>query len=135
MDRPPEDLTPSPDVGGRRPRDLALLRLAIGTGPPRTRARDQQADCAGGELLREVLNRLVALDPEPDAVAEALAQVVAAIGEPSGPTRGVCSLFLQEWHQTGHSPDAWGWLISEALLSAERGDSPRRRKGGGRDPS
>jgi len=35
-----------------RPRDLALLMLASGELAPRQRARDQQADRAGGDLKR-----------------------------------------------------------------------------------
>ena len=128
MDRPPEDLTP--DADARRPRDLALLLLAIGTGPPRARARDQQADRAGGELRRRVLDRLAALDPEPRAFELTLSSIVAEFGEPTGPTRGVCSQVLQEWEQTRISPGAWAWLLSEAIENAGRVDEPRRGKRG-----
>src|SRR5205823_15084165 len=97
MDRPAEALTSEE----RRPRDLALLLLAIGTDPPRARARDQQADRAGAALRREVLDRLAALDPEPADLDAALASIVAALGEPTGPTRGVCSQVRHEWDQAG----------------------------------
>ena len=125
MDRPTEDLTPD---DGRRPRDLALLLLAIGVDPPRERARDQQADRAGGDLRRRVLDRLAALDPEPEAIESALAAIVVEFGDPTGPTRGVCSQLLQEWEQTRVSPGAWSWLLSEAIENADRGDEPRRGK-------
>jgi hypothetical protein len=128
VDRPTEGLTPEPDTG-RRPRDLAVLLLAIGTDPPRARARDQQADRAGAELRRRVLDRLAALDPEPDAIESALAAIAAAIGEPTGPTRGVCSQILQEWEQTRVAPGAWAWLVSEAVRCSGRGDGPGRGQG------
>ncbi len=129
MDRPPEDVEIDIDVEpARRPRDLALLLLAIGTGPPRARARDQQADLAGGDLLRRVLDRLAAIDPEPDAIEPTLAMIVSEFGEPTGPTRGVCSLLLQEWNQTQLSPNAWAWLLSEALQGDHHDDSPRQGK-------
>jgi hypothetical protein len=115
----------------RRPRDLALFLLAIGGGPPRQRARDQQADLAGTDLHRRVLDRLAALDPEPDDCEAALAGIVTDFGEPTGPTRGVCLRVLQEWNEARQSPEVWAWLLSEALEAGE--GKPRRRRGRGPD--
>ena len=70
---------PSPP---RRPRDLALLLLAAGGEPPRQRARDQQADRAGAEIRRRVLDRLAALDPEPEDFEATLARIVAEFEVP-----------------------------------------------------
>ncbi len=114
----------------RRPRDLALLLLAIGGGSPRQRARDQQADAAGAELHRRVLDRLAALDPEPEDCEAALASIVAELGEPTGPTRGLCVRFRQEWEECRASPASWSWLLGEAL-EAGQGVIKRRR---GRGP-
>ncbi len=125
MDRPPEGLNRD---AGRRPRDLALLLLAMGTDPPRARARDQQADRAGADLRRRVLDRVAALDPEPDALDAALAAIVAGFGDPTGPTRGVCSQVRREWEETLASPGAWPWLIAEALERTGRGDDPGPRR-------
>jgi hypothetical protein len=116
-------------TSSRRPRDLALLLLAIGGGPPRQRARDQQADMTGADLHRRVLDRLAALDPEPDECEATLAAIVTEFGEPNGPTRGVCLRVLQEWNETRHSPEVWAWLLSEALEAGE--GTPRRRRGRG----
>jgi|GEM_PF-1443363 len=138
MDRPAESLTPSGgDAGGvpHRPRELALLLLAIGTDPPRARARDQQADRAGGALLRRILDRLAALDPEPADLDAALTQIVTEIGEPTGPARGVCSQIVQEWNQTLASPGAWAWLLSEAIDCTARGDHPGPKHGRRRGPA
>lgn len=134
MDRPAEGLTApepptGPDPDRRRPRDLALLLLAIGSHPPRARARDQQADRAGGALLRHVLDRLAALDPDPDSLDTALAAIVAEVGGPTGPTRGVCSQLRQEWDDLRAAPDAWGWLVAEALECTRRGDDTGPRRG------
>jgi hypothetical protein len=129
MDSPAEKLTnPIP----RRPRDLALLLLAIGTEPPRARARDQQADRLGAELRRRVLDRLAALDPEPDALDQALASIVAEAGEPSGPTRGVCSQVRKEWEQARIASAFWEWLIAEALERTARDEPTTGRNGGAR---
>lgn len=132
MDRTPEDLTRGIVEGERhRPRDLAVLLLAIGADPPRVRARDQQADRAGADLRRRVLDRLAALDPDPDpeALGQALAAIVAEFGEPTGPTRGVCSQWRQEWEQTLASPGAWAWFLAEALERTKAGDEPGPKRG------
>ena len=115
----------------RRPRDLALLLLASSGEPPRRRARDQQADRAGMQLRRKILDRLADLDPEPEAIEPALAEIVRALGEPSGPARGVCALIREEWDQARLAPGLWDWLKAEAL-AASRGDSNRRTRRGPR---
>lgn len=135
MDSPAESLSGhGVDVSpARRPRDMALLLLAIGTDPPRARARDQQADRAGGVMRRQALDRLAALDPEPGGLDEALATIVVEMGAPSGPTRAICSQIREEWAQTHAAPGSWQWLIAEALERTEQGgDSGRRRRRGGR---
>jgi hypothetical protein len=113
QDESAREASTSPDVA--RPRDLALLLLAIGAGPPRARARDQEADRTGGELRRQVLDRLVALDPDPSGVEAALEVIVAEMGEPTGPARAVACSVLEEWGQTLAWPASWDWLLSEAL--------------------
>src|SRR5689334_9367165 len=79
-----------------RPRDFALLLLASGDAAPRHRARDQRADRAGLGLKRRVLAALVERDPGPDEVEAALMEVVEEVGPPTGPTRSVAALVLQE---------------------------------------
>jgi hypothetical protein len=128
MDEPAERLT---ETDCRRPRDLALLLLAIGSDPPRARARDQQADRAGGALRHKVLDRLAALDPEPHELDESLASIVLEIGDPTGPTRGICSSIRDEWDQLSIAPEAWPWLIHEALASSGQDGAPRRRRSRG----
>src|SRR4051812_30498805 len=123
MARPPEVANP----GGHRPRDLAVLLLAGSDGPPRARARDQQADRTGGALHRRILERIAALDPEPGEFVAALAEIVAELGEPTGRTRSLCALILDEWLACRDSPDAWAWLLAEAV--AESGREPGRREG------
>jgi len=123
------------NLGLVRPRDLALLLLAASYSPPRARARDQQADRAGGALRRRVLDRLVLDDPEPEALDAALAAIVAEFGEPSGPTRGVCSMIRQEWTESRLAPGYWTWLLSEAVSQGDRGRGSRRRRPDGPEPA
>jgi hypothetical protein len=107
-----------------RPRDLAVLLLASGELSPRQRARDQQADHAGGALKRRVLSELIARDPDGPELEAALLAVVEEIGPPPGPTRSVALSFLEEWRVAAATP---GWvehLIGEAVT--ERKEGPRR---------
>ena len=108
-----------------RPKDLADLLLAGGDLLPRARARDQQADLEGMELKREVLLRLSALDPEPAEIEGALAGIIAAMGEPSGPTRGVCLSIRYDWEAACQSPAFVAWLLDEAV----RESAGTQRKG------
>ena len=124
MDRPAENLSPN----APRPRDLALLLLAIGFDPPRARARDQEADRAGGLLRQRMLDDIAARDPEPDELEAMLASLVTELGEPSGPSRGVAVFIRDEWEQAQQNPDYWSWLVSEALQVTARDGSPRRRE-------
>jgi len=119
---------------GRRPRDLAVLLLASFSGPPRQRARDQQADLAGGELFRKVLDRLAALDPDPEDCEAALFGIIEEFGEPTGPTRGLCVRFSQEWREFEGNPEAWSWLLNEAI-EAGQGVVKRRRRDRGPESS
>jgi hypothetical protein len=102
-----------------RPRDLALLMLASGELAPRQRARDQQADRAGGDLKRRVLVEVVALDPEASDLEATLMQIVEEFGPPTGPTRSVALSFLDEWRMAAAAP---GWvehLLGEAVRPPE----------------
>jgi hypothetical protein len=109
-----------------RPADMALFLLASGDLLPRKRARDQQADLAGLELKRRVLNMLIAHDPEPAELELCLAQIVEELGPPSGPTRAVCAGVRDEWEQAAATPGMLDWLLNEAL---REGQGVERRKG------
>jgi hypothetical protein len=111
-----------------RPGDFARVLLAASAEPPRARARDGRADVLGESLKRSVLNRLVALDPEPESIESALVTIITEIGEPSGPTRAVCTAIVQEWNMARLNSSLWPFLISQAVEAAERNTAPRRPK-------
>jgi hypothetical protein len=108
-----------------RPRDLALMLLASGELSPRQRARDQQADLAGGELKRRVLAEVIGRDPEGPELEGALMEVVAEFGPPTGPTRAVALSFLEEWRLAAAAP---GW-VAHLLGEAVAGRTENRRRG------
>src|SRR5687768_14158623 len=97
-----------------RPRDLALLLLASGELLPRRRARDQQADRAGLELKRNLLDRRAALEPEPEELEAALMQIVAEIGPPTGPTRALALALKEDWELACVNPAFLQHLLEQA---------------------
>jgi hypothetical protein len=98
-----------------RPRDFAVLLLSSGDVAPRQRARDQQADRAGLELKRRVLNALAALDPEPKDLETALLAIIEDLGPPTGPTRAIARNLLEEWQAASATPAWVAHLLGEAV--------------------
>ena len=110
-----------------RPRDFALLVLASGELAPRQRARDQQADRAGLDLKRRVLDALVAADPEPEDLEAALLTVVEGLGPPTGPTRSVAIALFEEWQTAVATPEWVAQLLGEAMAESTEGKQRGRR--------
>jgi len=106
-----------------RPRDFALLLLASRDLLPRKRARDQQADRAGMDLKRRVLQEVAAVDPEPSEVEAALLRIAATLDVPSGPARAVAAIVYEEWQMACASPEWVAQLVAEAVAS---GEGPQR---------
>jgi hypothetical protein len=106
-----------------RPRDLALLLLASGDLRPRLRARDQQADRAGLDLKRQLLDSLAAVDPEPEDLDDALAGIVAKMDGPAGPARAIALSIKEEWQAACVTPEWLGLLLHQAT------QEPGPRKG------
>jgi hypothetical protein len=111
-----------------RPGDFARILLAAAGDPPRTRARDQQADILGEALRRRVLNRLVVLDPEPENLESALLTIVAELDEPAGSTRAVCTAIVQEWEMARLGPGFWPFLIGQAIQTDDAHRGSRRKR-------
>jgi hypothetical protein len=103
-----------------RPRDLATLLLASGDLLPRQRARDQQADTAGGELKRRVLERVATLDPEPSDLVPTLDRIIEEIGEPTGPTRAIATGIREEFEAVAGAPQLLEWLLARAAERSTR---------------
>jgi hypothetical protein len=91
---------------------------------PRKRARDQQADLAGMELKRRVLDRLAALDPESEELEATLARIVEECGPPTGPTRAIALVVRDEWRAILANPAWFAHLLDDALRVS--GETPRR---------
>jgi len=104
-----------------RPRDLALLLLASRDLRPRQRARDQQADIAGLELKRRVLDEVAAVDPDPGEFEATLLAITERLDVPSGPARAIAVQVRDEWQMACASP-AW---VEQLLAEAVRPDKPK----------
>ena len=110
------------------PGDFARILLAASGNFPRARARDQQADLAGEALRQRVLSCLVVLDPDEEELEAAMLAIIAEIGEPTGPTRGVCTAIHQEWNMASHHPNFWRFLLESAVLNGQDPPASRRRR-------
>jgi hypothetical protein len=99
------------------PREFALLLLASDDLLPRQRARDQQADRAGLDLMRRLLDRVAAIDPEPQEFESVLMQVAGELGTPAGPARAVAATVLEDWKNAVASPAFVDHLLQQALGS------------------
>ncbi len=105
-----------------RPRELALLLLASADVLPRKRARDQQADRAGLALKRQMLDRLVSLDPPPGEIETALVQIVDEIGQPTGPARAIAGSLRDDWEAAAAVPQFVEHLLAKALRADSKGN-------------
>ncbi|MFN8500180.1 MAG: hypothetical protein U0641_20190 [Anaerolineae bacterium] len=92
-----------------RPKDLFELMRARWE-KPRERARDMRADEYGASLKLQVIEDIIAADPDPDALAPMLAAYVADRGPGNGPLRGVCTDLIYDWQQAQISPQWVEWL-------------------------
>ena len=104
-----------------RPRELALLLLASADVLPRKRARDQQADRAGLALKRQMLDRLISLDPPPDAIETTLVQIVDEVGPPTGPARAIAGSLRDDWEAAVAAPQFVEHLLAQALRANTKG--------------
>jgi hypothetical protein len=107
-----------------RPRDLAVLLLSSEELRPRRRKRSQSPDVAGMDLKRRLLERIVALDPEPAALEATLARVVEELGPPTGPFRTLAIGFRDDWLALSFNPH---WIEQLREVAARQGE-----EGGGK---
>ena len=113
-----------------RPRDFGLLLLSGANSAPRQRARDQQADRAGLKLRRQLLERLIAMDPDDEQLEAALSEVIEQMGPPTGPTRAIAAGVRDEWHLANADPQFIEHLLGEAVGGGDSGMKGNRRDSG-----
>jgi hypothetical protein len=106
-----------------RPADLALLLLASEELRPRKRLRSQYPDIAGLELKRSLLQRIAALDPDPNNLEATLARLIDELGPPPGPIRALAIGFRDDWQGLASNPDWLEQLREEAARAPGEKDS------------
>jgi hypothetical protein len=109
-----------------RPRDWAVLLLASAELLPRMRARDQQADLAGMEIKRAILEQIVTLDPEPADFETTLFAIVQET-RPTGPARALALLLREEWAMANASEMSVPQLLDEALTRSQPREKREKR--------
>jgi hypothetical protein len=102
-----------------QPSQLAMLLLASRESLPRARARDQQADLAGSQLKQRVLQRIIDTDPDSKDFAAILEEIIEEIGEPTGPTRAIARIIIEEWTSAMENPELIRWLIDQAAQTTQ----------------
>lgn len=123
----------------RRPAFLCgglLAALDASEGRRRRRKRDTTPDAIGLGIKRDLLERAVREDPEPeDFEGWLLAQCLAADGTASvGATRMMALEVLAEWGLAQAAPDFLEWLARGAP-SADAGDDGRAALDGRETPA
>jgi hypothetical protein len=113
----------------------AQLVQAMGAseGRRKRRKRDTTPDALGMAVKRDLLEAVIAEDPDPDAFEGWLFQRVQKAGGLAGATRAMAMQVWDEWQFAVASGGFRDWLASGAPSDDRRtGDGGRRGEDGGR---
>jgi len=100
-----------------RPRDICreLLRaLEASEGRRKRRKRDTTPDAIGLAIKRDLLDRAVAADPEPDEFEAWLLAQCAAAGPAEGGMRAMALSIFEEWRLAQDGTAFGDWLAQGA---------------------
>jgi hypothetical protein len=113
-DRPP----PERLLGAlNRPRDVCrelLNALAAAEGRRKRRRRDTTPDAIGLAIKRDLLDRAVAADPDPNEFEAWLLEQCAAAGPDEGGMRAMALSIFEEWRLALHAGSFRDWLVQGA---------------------
>jgi hypothetical protein len=103
-----------------------LAALDAADGRSRRRKRDQTPDRIGLGIKRELLERAVAADPEPDAFEAWLFEhcLAASADVSPGAVRAMAQDVWLEWRLARASPSFQAWLARGAPSDDAGGDRP-----------
>lgn len=105
-----------------------LAALEASDGRRKRRHRDTTPDALGLAMKRELLERAVADDPEPDRFeAWLLERVLAAEHAGVGGTRAMALEVFREWSLAAASPEFSAWLAAGAPSEDRSGRGRDRR--------
>jgi hypothetical protein len=112
-------------VNTLRPADVCralLAALDASDGRRRKRKRDQTADAFGLGVKRDLLRRVVATDPSPEAFEAWLLEYPATCGGPElvGPAFAMARAVFEEW-RLAHSMGAFRQWLEDGAPSEDAG--------------
>jgi hypothetical protein len=106
-----------------------LAALAASEGRRRRRKRDTTPDAIGLTIKRDLLERAVAADPEPDEFEAWLHEQCLAAGGSEGGVRAMALSIFEEWRLSQEADSFRGWLArgapSDDALSDEGSNTGR----------
>ena len=111
-----------------RPGDVCrelLAALDASEGRRKRRKRDTTPDAIGLEVKRDLLERAVAADPEPDAFEAWLLEQCIAAGGAEGGVRAMALSIFEEW-RLAHDADAFRDWLARGAPSGATGATPSR---------
>jgi hypothetical protein len=112
----------------------ALLKaLEAAEGQTRRRKRDQAPDRLGLAVKRELLERAVAADPEPEAFEIWLMEQIVRSPH-AGSVRAMCEQIFLEYRMAGRQQELAAWLAAGAPSDDAEPGRPRRERGPRDDP-
>ena len=120
---------PMPLRPGALCREL-LAALDASEGRRRRRRRDTTPDAIGLAMKRELLERAVAADPEPDAFEAWLQEQCFAAGGSEGGVRAMALSIFEEWRLAHEAESFREWLArgapsDDAVREGTSGTSPK----------
>lgn len=103
----------------------AMATMSASEGRRRRRKRDTTPDAIGMAMKRELLEAVIADDPEPERFEEWLLGRCLASGPGSGGVHAMALSILEEWRFTSAADDFRAWLAAGAPSDdAARGGEP-----------
>jgi hypothetical protein len=90
--------------------DALLATLTAADGRRRRRVRNTTPDAIGLALKRELLEAVIAADPDPDDFEEWLLQRCIAAGPGSGGLQAMALSILEEWRLAESGGEFQAWL-------------------------
>jgi hypothetical protein len=104
-----------------------LAALEAAEGRRRSRKRDQTPDAIGLAIKRELLQRVVHEDPDPEAFEEWLLQCgLTCAPESAGATMAMARAIFEEWRLTHSMNEFKSWLEQGAPSDDAHEDSSSR---------
>ena len=110
-------MTTAPAARTLRPVEVCrelILALEASEGRRRRRKRDTTPDAIGLKIKRELLEAVIAEDPEPDEFEAWLLERSLSVGPGSGGVRAMALSIWDEWRLALAAPSFRAWLESGA---------------------